>query len=36
VADLDAIGVGARPVDPVEGRVTLAANLGWQELPLVR
>ena len=36
-ADLEAIGVGVPGrVDPVAGRVTLAVNLGWHELPLVR
>ena len=36
-ADLAAIGVGVPGrVDPVAGRVTLAVNLGWHDLPLVR
>jgi predicted NBD/HSP70 family sugar kinase len=36
-ADLEAIGVGVPGrVDPVAGRVTLAVNLGWHDLPLVR
>ena len=35
--DLAAIGVGVPGrVDPVAGRVTLAVNLGWHDLPLVR
>ncbi len=35
--DLEAIGVGVPGrVDPVAGRVTLAVNLGWHDLPLVR
>lgn len=35
--DLTAIGVGVPGrVDPVAGRVTLAVNLGWHDLPLVR
>jgi glucokinase len=33
---LEAIGIGVPGrVDPVAGRVTLAVNLGWHELPLV-
>ena len=36
-ADLTAIGIGVPGrVDPVAGRVTLAVNLGWHDLPLVR
>ena len=35
-ADLAAIGIGVPGrVDPVAGRVTLAVNLGWHDLPLV-
>ncbi len=35
--DMAAIGVGVPGrVDPVAGRVTLAVNLGWKDLPLVR
>ena len=34
--DLAAIGIGVPGrVDPVAGRVTLAVNLGWHDLPLV-
>ena len=35
--DLVALGIGVPGrVDPVAGRVTLAVNLGWHDLPLVR